>query len=65
MYAPPTSTIKPHVIVVDSNEGKLSPHSSYQDQVSPGLEGQYKEEGCQTEIQLIEPLFNILNKAKK
>ena len=44
MYA--STGQKPHVIVVDSNEGKLSPHSSFQDQPSPGLENLYKEEGC-------------------
>ena len=43
----------PHVMILDSNENSRDQNSVH-----------FKEEACQTEIQLIEPLFNILDKAK-
>ena len=53
--------MKPNVMVLDSQEGQNS-NCSY---ASRSQTAQFREEACQTEIQLIEPLFNILDRAKK
>ena len=55
-----------YVIVKDNMNGNVT--ESYQSQVtqqSPRLPGYHFDVACQTEIQLIEPLFNLLDKVKK